>query len=170
MVRLKKKKERKRKEIQFGWWEPPKKLKCSMNHIFLLVFSLQRNDSSRMFEAEWKEMMERVLIIKAGDKNSGIGECPLCQEEVRLIYLFLTDTSGCTNYRLLPGEFWSKRKVLIWIPSGDNYQFEETVLYLCGKRTPISGHWTLSLLVVLEPSCVAKCTPDWSGYSGGRYF
>lgn len=29
-----------------------------------------------MFEAERKEMMERVLIIKAGDKNR-IGECPL---------------------------------------------------------------------------------------------
>lgn len=30
----------------------------------------------------------------------------------------------------------------------------------CRRRAPISGHWTLSLLVVLEPSCVAKCIPD----------
>lgn len=43
-----------------------------------------------MFEAERKEMMEIVLIIKARDKNSRIGDSPLCQEQVRLIYLFPT--------------------------------------------------------------------------------
>lgn len=40
-----------------------------------------------MLEAEWKEMMKIVLIIKARDKNSRIGGCPLCPEQVQLIYL-----------------------------------------------------------------------------------
>lgn len=113
----------------------PRKLKFSSKHISLLLFSSWINDSSKMFEAEWKKMMRTVLIIKAGDKAAEEASGLACCKELRLIYLFWQlNTSGCTNARLLlKKKCWCWNKVLIWIPCGDNDQFEDTVSCLAGR-------------------------------------